>query len=253
MAVHAGRGVVAVAILSVLPPLPVLAQAQGRSNDAQDLRRAKDAEVALHKARTLLAEEDRDGAFDALRVCLETYPDLPDVRFLRARLFYSRGEYSRALHEIRQADEGLGKLLALRERMQWARARSLRAGGGRIVGESDMSRRTLLETVYLPEPVPALYSFLDGNILLRLDRLAEAAVKYEEALEVDPDFGAAANNLASLYYAEGKHVKAMDVVTRAKRQGATVGPELIRAIADALARASPEVRLPSGGKSATGS
>lgn len=253
MTVCVGRGVVAFAILSFFSSLPVFAQAQGRSNDAQDLRRAKDAEVALYTAETLLAEEDRDGAFEALRVCLESYPDLPDARFLRARLFYSGGEYTRALDEIRQADEGLRKILALRERMQWARARSLRAAGGRIVGETDMSKRALLETVYLPEPIPALYSLLHGNILLRLDRLAEAVEKYEEALDVDPGLEAAANNLASVYYAEGQHARAMDVVTRARKRGATVTPELIRAIEDALARAGREARAPNGGQSAAGS
>lgn len=226
----------------VLPLLALLgvavapaARAQGPNrNDAQYVRQAKDALVAFERAAALTDAGDRDGAFDSLEMSFAIVPDFPEARFLRARLLYANGEYTRALLEIRCAEEGHARFVGLRDRMKSDWARMLRSHGARYTLERDGSIRPLLQTAPPPEPVPARYSFLHGNILLRLGRLGESVARYEAALAVEPEFGDAANNLASVYHAEGEHAKAMEVVITTGKRGAVVLPELKRSIEEAL-------------------
>lgn len=105
-----------------------------------------------------------------------------------------------------------------------------------LQGEKEILNREVQEWSKGPVPVPARYSTLHGNILLRLDKLPEATTQYQAALKVDPAYGEAANNLASIYHMAGQNEKAMEIVTEARKRGAKLHPELSRSIEAALAK-----------------
>jgi tetratricopeptide (TPR) repeat protein len=67
-----------------------------------------------------------------------------------------------------------------------------------------------------------------------MQKFPEAIAKYDDALRIDPGYADAANNLASLYYSAKQYQKAAEVLSRVEAKGATVNPELKKAIADAL-------------------
>jgi tetratricopeptide (TPR) repeat protein len=258
--------VVALACATLLSSGPGLSQAEYDKTDAQRFSKFRSATVSYEKALKLLSKKDRDGALKALAACFEQEPEYPEGRFLMARLLYAEKEYTRALGEIILATSGHEKTADLREKMQWDRRKAIseRVRGkdtaiseqtgrmatlpmdqrsmvemeiNRLQQEKAVLERELEDTNRGPLLVPARFSSLHGNILLRLDRLPEAVKQYEEALKAEPGFGEAANNLASVYHSAGQHQKALDVATEAQKRGATLHPELVKSIESALAKA----------------
>ena len=257
--------IVALALGAFAPALPAAAQEEHRATDAQRLRRYKGAIAKYERALRLLEKNDRDGALDALAVSVQEMPDFPDAHFLRARLLYGAKDYSRALEEIVAARAAYERTADLRAGMQADRRKALterlRAKDAAIseqsgrLGKASADQRQQIERLvsrlqgerfdierelheHRPDPqgVPARYSSLHGNVLLRLGRDAEAISQYEEALKSDPAWGEAANNLASLYHVAGKHERALEIVTEAEKLGAPLHPELRKSIEAALAR-----------------
>lgn len=265
MRLRALFSVVALAASALVTAPPARAQAEYKSNDAQRFKQYKGAIAKYERALKLLDKKDNEGALDALAVSIQEMPDYPEAHFLSARILYSEREYTRALGEIVAARDGFEKTSDLREGMHADRrtalaervrrkdvaiseqnARLSKATPeqrqqienliGRLQNEKFEIERELHE--YRPDPqgVPARYSCLHGNILLRLGKDPEAIAQYEEALKADPAYGEAANNLASLYHVNGKHERALEVVTGAEKLGAVLHPELKKSIQAALAR-----------------
>lgn len=244
---------------------PGLSQTTYNRTSSERVGQYKSAAASYEKALRLLEKKDRDGALDALVVSLEKMPDYPDSHFLRARIFYGEKEYTQALDEMVKAREGFASTAELRDTIQrerrnalseqirrkdnsiaeWTRQMSqvppeqrqqIELTIGALQRDRDAMQQEMLEYNPRPTSVPARYSSLHGSILLRLDRNAEAIVQYEEALKVDPGYGEAANNLASLYHAAGQNEKALEIVTEAQKRGARLHPELRKSIEAALAK-----------------
>lgn len=257
--------VLALGVATLLSARTVLAQAEFRATDAQRVTQYKGATVAFEKALGYMDKKDRDGALDSLNTCFEQMPDFPEGHFLKARILYSEKEFNQALPEIVKAEAGHESTADLRESMLKDRQKALRERMqkkddairdqktlaaslpmeqrqkvydkiNQLEGEKEMLSREVQEWSKGPVPMPARYSTLHGNILLRLDRLPEATAQYEAALKVDPAYGEAANNLASIYHMAGQNEKAMEVVTEARKRGAKLHPDLAKSIEAALAK-----------------
>ena len=74
---------------------------------------------------------------------------------------------------------------------------------------------------------------MHGNILLRMGRLDDAEGQYRKAIAARPDYGEAANNLASLYYQAGKMDNALQVLEEAEQRGLPINAELKKAVLEA--------------------
>jgi tetratricopeptide (TPR) repeat protein len=255
----------ALGVATLLSARTGLAQAEFRATDAQRVTQYKGAAVAFEKALGYMDKKDRDGALDSLNTCFEQMPDFPEGHFLKARILYSEKEFTQALPEIVKAEAGHESTADLRETMYKDRQRALQdrikkkddairdqktlAASlpmeqrqkvydkiNQMEGEKEILVREVMEFSKGPVPIPARYSTLHGNILLRLDKLPEATTQYEAALKVDPAYGEAANNLASIYHMSGQNEKAMEIVTEARKRGAKLHPELAKSIEAALAK-----------------
>ncbi|HSN68674.1 MAG TPA: tetratricopeptide repeat protein, partial [Thermoanaerobaculia bacterium] len=86
-----------------------------------------------------------------------------------------------------------------------------------------------------PAVIPAPMYFIHGNILLRLGKPKLAVDQYQEALRIDPKYGDAANNLASLYYDAKLYQRAREVIDRIESNGGAVTPALKAAVMEKLA------------------
>jgi tetratricopeptide (TPR) repeat protein len=84
-----------------------------------------------------------------------------------------------------------------------------------------------------PFGIPAVFYCLKGNCLLRLRRNADSREQYEKALQADPKYTEAWNNLAYLWFADHDPDQALRVLQRADAKGVTVNPALKQAILDA--------------------
>lgn len=78
--------------------------------------------------------------------------------------------------------------------------------------------------------LPAEFSFVHGNILLRMNRLVDAEPQYLRAIEANPKYGEAFNNLASLYFQAGRLQEARTTLEQARSRGLPVNLELERAV-----------------------
>ncbi len=84
--------------------------------------------------------------------------------------------------------------------------------------------------------IPAEYSYLHGNLLIRLKRFAEALPQFEKAVVADPKHGKALNNIASLHFMAGQYAEALEYIERAEAVGTKVDPDFKKAVLKALGR-----------------
>ena len=82
-----------------------------------------------------------------------------------------------------------------------------------------------------PPPVPAGLSMAIGSAYFRLNDLANAEKEYKAAVEVNPNFGEAHNNLAVVYFVTGRATDAEAEVKAAEKTGFRVNPKLKEDIA----------------------
>ena len=108
--------------------------------------------------------------------------------------------------------------------------------GGHLGGDLRRLEQLVTEPAGWNPEIPAEYDFLQGNVLLKMGGYTAAAAFYHEALHKLPAYAEAANNLASIYHAAGMLEIARDVVTKAEAAGATLNPELKKAIEEGLAK-----------------
>jgi len=241
------------------------AQSEHRTLDAQLVRRYRDAEVAYAKARERFDRKDFEGTRKGLDTCLGLVPAHANAHLLLAKVLYVEKDFAGALEEVLRAKSGHETTAAIVSRMQEERMSELRGrlkekddalsdlkvraaqspGSAlalqqqmiQVEGEKAEINRILNAQRPDPSAIPAEYSFFHGNVLLRLQRPAEAVVQYELALKANPGYGEAANNLAALHYSARQYDEAARVVTEAEGQGVVVNPELKKAIE--AARAQP--------------
>ncbi len=252
--------------IAIAAALAATALAQSRANqgyntsDVQIVKRMKEVNPQLVKVRDLVAKRDFDGAKKELDAILGKVPELSEAHFLMAKVLYGQKSYPESLASMEKAEQTLGSMNAMMMKMNDDRRLALQSrrqsqdvviadlkGKPQPLALADQSRLDRAEQLRgeldreinaLNQPsimrAPAEYAFFHGNILLRMQKYDEAAAKYDEALKTDPGYAEAANNLASLYYSVKQYEKALDVLTRVESQGATVNPELKKAITDAL-------------------
>jgi tetratricopeptide (TPR) repeat protein len=84
-----------------------------------------------------------------------------------------------------------------------------------------------------PPPIPAGLSMAIGSAHFRLNDIPNAEKEYKAALEVNPNFGEAHNNLAVVYLITGRAAEADTEVKAAEKAGFQVNPKLKKDIAGA--------------------
>ena len=254
--------------LAVAWPLPARtssAQSEHQTLDAQLVRRYRDAEVVYAKAREHFDRKDFERTREAIGACLGLVPAHANAHLLLAKVLYVGKDFAGALEEVLRAKSGHETTATLVSRMQEERmsglrgrlaekddalsdlkARAAQSPGAaqalqqqilQVEGEKAEINRILNAQRPDPSAIPAEYSFFHGNVLLRLQRPAEAVIQYELALKANPGYGEAANNLAALHYSARRYDEAAGVVKEAEGRGVVINPELKKAIE--AARAQP--------------
>lgn len=234
-----------------------------RNVDSQLMRKYRDANAYLEKAKTCYGKKDIEGTKKNLDASFGLISEFGDAHLLMAKVHYGEKNYPQALIEVTKAKTGHEATAGLMERMQQDRMSELRkrrqekdesltdlrARLARVPPEQqyaiqdqisrlERDKQDIDRIVDAPpvnmSQVPAEYFFLHGNILLRMQRHAEATDQYNEALEINPSYAEAANNLASLYYSTRQYDKAMALATKAEAGGVPFNPDLKKAIESAL-------------------
>lgn len=216
----------------------------------------------VDKARTALRQGRLDKCEAEARACLAALPEHHEAHFLLSQVAYRRGEYGRALDEIGAAEDGSAKLARaisiLEQRKRKAQsddlvrlsdeiadlaasAATVKGRGSCLPDKYDAALQDTKQDLISEEEkrnssrpaasgIPALYRFWHGNVLFVLKRPVEAEAQYRQALQTDPDFGEAYNNLINLLFVGGRIEEAQAVLALAESHKAKVHPELKKAV-----------------------
>lgn len=239
----------------------VPAQVGFKQDERAMVQKYKASNAKLEEAKPLFANGKLDKAEAKLKECLAIFPKNPDAQYLMAQIQLKRGEIEPALASIEGAERSFleaGQLYTFTHQemlsdLRDQRARledSIRAGEDQLgqlrsLPRSDSTQtsiaaaegavqkdknlvaqidRQLANPIPQTMAMPAGYHYIHGNILFKLKRPADAAAQYQETVRLDPRYGAAYNNLASIYFAAGQYQKALDFLGRAEANGVKVNP-----------------------------
>jgi tetratricopeptide (TPR) repeat protein len=241
------------------------AQADVTRQHTDQVQTFKAAKMHYDKAAKLFSKRDYEGARHWARESVAKFPNYSDAHLLAAKSAYMIKDYEDAIQAIARAEETFDAYVALGDSLAGERQEALYRQR-RIANDSlnemqaalprattDRERfsissridqlnqqlrdidREIQEPSTLDRPgLPAEYPFVHGNIFLRMNRLAEAETQYKRALEIQPKYPEAINNLASLYYSAGRGQLALVVINDAEAHGVTVNPELKKAVLEAV-------------------
>jgi len=94
-----------------------------------------------------------------------------------------------------------------------------------------------VERPMMTEPVvPAKYYFYCGNCYLKMQKWNEAFAEYAQAIEIDPNYGEAHNNLAYIYYLAKQYENAWKHLQIAEECGAKINPKVKEMLQKELAK-----------------
>lgn len=88
------------------------------------------------------------------------------------------------------------------------------------------SRTRTLDNMSISSSVPSFISLALGSAYFRAERFANAETEYKHALEVDPKYGEAHNNLAVVYLVTNRYEDAEKEIRAAEKAGYNVNPQL---------------------------
>jgi Tfp pilus assembly protein PilF len=244
----------------------VYAQQASNTVDVSTMQAFKAANASFNQAVEAYNKHDYDKAQKELEASLAKMPEFSDAHLMMAKILYIKKSYPEALERVERAKKGYETTALLLVRLRYERvddlqkrkelqqqaANSLSQALGGSLPDEDRQKyerslesanrtiedidRQLVEPPPQPGSIPAEYFFFHGNVLMRMQKPAEAAAQYEEALKINPAYADAATNLASLYYSARMYAKALEVLERSESKGAAVNAELKTAVQKALAR-----------------
>lgn len=211
------------------------------------------AQAFYRQAIDLVAEDNLAGAVKPLEDALRVLPEHAEASLQMGICYYGLGQYEPALASIEKAQANYDKWKQLRfevnsNSVEAAKkeAEDLKVELGELeavryqlqgCSRQPVEQRILFITGRLTElsrvnmepqediRIPASLHFHRGNCLLMLERYDEAYEAYRTAVETDPDFGPAYNNLAALYYMAGEDADAWLCLQVAKEKGVQVEPQ----------------------------
>lgn len=201
---------------------------------------------------------------------LEQMPQYADARFYMGQIAYKEGDMKTALSLIVKAKEdyafvtkmkvGMVQMLEpkLREQREALLTKlgeleiklpSESASNSEAVTETQIDRemekvkqeieridKRLNQPIPTEEDLPADYFYIHGNIYFKMKKFQEAHDQYQETIRINPKYGRAYNNLAALYFQVKQYQKALDYISQAEANGATVNPDLKKAVLKALGK-----------------
>jgi pentatricopeptide repeat protein len=235
---------------------------QGLGPGAELARQYREALPHYDKAVRAFSRRDYDAARRELDKAIDAMPQYSYAHLLMAKSWYLSKRFDEALPAIERAESAwrefagiaadakaeqgdalIRRRRALRDQIS-ALQEDLR--GGATAQQQEQIRTYISQLQHQIDEIdrdqasrgptelaalPAEYSFVHGNILLRMNRLVDAEPQYLRAIEANPEYGEAFNNLASLYYQAGRLEEARKVLQDARNRGLPINQELERAVA----------------------
>lgn len=237
-------------LLTGAPPL------HGQSKDFTIFTKYKAMAPTMDKVDRLVADRQFVQARALIKFCLATIPDHFEAHYYLALMAYETKDYTTALDCIERSMASLAEL----DRLYQAGVAEVEASNARNLSvlESDLQQSDMgagsngcrdgeiqsikaaismekrksgpLSRSADPFAAPREYPFLHGNCLFRLGRHAEAQIQYRAALQMDPTYGRAWNNLINLLWVDRDYDQAIAYLHKAEAAKVQIDPRLRMAV-----------------------
>ena len=184
-----------------------------------------DAQKYFNKGKLKKAEK-------AIRVCLKRMPEYSDAHELLAKIHIKNNKLNEALENSNLAIKNykyryiIYRYFSDRTNNQ----KSATFAEGRVDPNTNLTPSS--DEIKLREEkklriknIEARYYFQNANILFKLKKFRDAHTKYLKAIEINPKYGDAYNNLANLYYLSKQYQLALDSLNKARDSGAKINPK----------------------------
>jgi tetratricopeptide (TPR) repeat protein len=237
---------------------PGLSGQKTEENDLLILQKYRMTRPELLKGQEQLKKDQLDKAEQTLLKVIKEMPENAEASFYLAETYYRKGEFGKGLAAIVEAEKQfpvIQKALVKRQAGTIAESGENRADiqneilaeqqktlepitatTSRMQKEAASSQSRSQEDKAETYAIPAEYSYLHGNLLIRQKRFEEALAEYEKAIAAAPKHGKALNNIANIYYMGRQYDKALEYIQRAEAVGAPVNPDFKKAVLKALGR-----------------
>ena len=241
----------------------VLAQKEQGKDNPMLVPNREQADALFLKAKEDFVKKDFDRAAAGFRACLEIRPGHADALFFLAQVEYLEQDFAQALTDIKKAEAahaakfGGGGPINAQERKALLEERAEKEREVAFIEDtltaspckSDVQLESLPKAIENlrreissinaklseqgqpePAPLPADYSYINGNILFKMNKFPEAEGEYLKAIQTDPRHLAAHNNLINLCYMTRDFEKALKFVEQAEANGVEINPKLKEAV-----------------------
>lgn len=207
-------------------------------------------------------------AREKLEECIEIMPEHANAWLLLAQIENKENHLDKALEDVQKAKasfESIAKFQTLTQERLFAELREKKAGLqeqaialesalaqmgsvqsadaaklsaelGQIKGNIGAIDSQIQRPIGSTIDIPAEFYFVHGNIFFKRRQFNDARDQYLEVIKRDPAHGNAYNNLANLYFMAKNYQKALDYLTQAESNRATINPKLKEAVLKALGK-----------------
>jgi len=217
------------------------------------------------KGKELFVKEKYAKAEKELLKSLQELPEHVEANYLMSRIMFMKKEYPQALEYIQNAkkhNKFMTDLLVYSQDQYFALLREQQkqneetlsglraqlqtaAPGGRqkiqsqirsVKSTQDEIQTRLSRPIAYAEKIPAEHSNFCGVILIQLKRYQEAHDEFTQAIESDPEYVTAYNNLINLYIMAKQYQKGTELIQRARDRKIAIDPALEERIRKAEAK-----------------
>ena len=174
--------------------------------------------------------------------CVRTMPRHAFARYYIANILYIQKDYAGALTQMETSLADYDAMVDLCERADRLKLenidgllrslqsvadmsgscrdkRSVEFFGDQVADKGIQTQDAAERRRQAQERMRGHYVYFCGNVLFQLQRYADAAQKYGQAIRIDPGHANAYNNLAAIYFLGKMHTKAIEVLDLAEANG----------------------------------
>lgn len=248
-------------LIILVAPIVTAADASPQDKDAvlQDYNRARQH---FHRGLDQFKAKRYDQAGASFEKALRILPDYAEAALQFGLCYYYNDDFETAGETIEEAknkylrwhhtyydikiqiyNEAQNRINELNKQIADIEVRKSQASGDQVsklsqqIAELQQIKHSheSVDRPMVTEPVvPAKYYFHCGNCYLKMQKWNEAFAEYAQAIEIDPNYGEAHNNLAYIYYLAKQYDNAWEHLQLAEENGAEVNPKVKEMLQEAL-------------------
>lgn len=259
------QGVMAAALLLLFCGRFGFGQRHFDMQEKEMVQKYKVANGIYLKGKELFVKEKYVKAEKELLKSLKELPEHVEANYLMSRIMFMKKDYPQALEYIqsakihnkfmtdllvysqdtyfdmlrKQQDENEEALSGLRAQLQTVapgERQKIQSQIRTLKSTQDEIQTRLSRPIAYTEIIPAEHHNFCGVIMLQLQRYQEAHDEFTAAIESDPGYVTAYNNLINLFIMAKQFQKGSDLIQRARERGVAIDPALEERIQQALGK-----------------